>query len=580
MIAHFFYLLLILVIITGSCATSASDILNCVIDKYHQPNTSAGELPNPAKKGEYRYQVVNYGQRPFLFSISKPDIIAPTVNLPRFLENYSRNQGYKYNAYHEFNHKNLPLEAKVWLPLENDPLPLVLLTHGNSAPGFDYLGELLASRGHVVVQVNQTYLNDLRGENGARGWILLEHLNLLRKWNTQKGHSFFGKLDLDNIALVGMSRGGEAVALAASFNQWNNLPNSNYKVNFGFGIKSVIALAPMDGQYQHAHGRNILKNVNYLVLQGGHDADVYQFLGSQQWNRTQFDDHDENYFKQSIYIYRANHINFNENMSDNFHWGSKQDFYSKLLSSEQQEHLTKVFVSAFLEVTLSNKEGYKNILHNPVIHEFELPEDIYVSRHMSSDFKMIEDFESISNTENMFTTLSHKISTKAQSNVAVERLRNGTKTANNILKIDLIQGTETRLNIKLLKAKLLFDKHNLKFNLHFSLAQLDSQDHNGCHSYNLLSDARVEVFDKSVLVYKQGLTNAGSLAPLLVSDFSELEKGDLRYAPTEPVLQTVTIPLELNKPISKESELEIVLIFEPKKAISIIVDDIGITNFI
>lgn len=72
---------------------------------------------------------------------------------------------------------------------------------------------------------------------------------------------------MENVALIGMSRGGEAVALAATFNQWQTLPHSDEALDLGFNIRAVIALAPMDGQYLHTDGSNILKNTNYLVLQ-------------------------------------------------------------------------------------------------------------------------------------------------------------------------------------------------------------------------------------------------------------------------------------------------------------------------
>jgi len=197
-------------VVTGVCSksASASDLLNCINSKYIQPNIPHKDLPNPAEKGTHKYKEITYGVQPFFFNISKPDLISPKVSLPSFLADYSISQGYNHHAYHQFNSKSLPLEAKIWLPLDKYPLPLVLLTHGNSDPGFDYLGELLASRGHAVVQVEQTYLNGLSGENGARGWLLLEHLKLLKKWNAEQEHSFFGKFDLNNIALIGMSRGG------------------------------------------------------------------------------------------------------------------------------------------------------------------------------------------------------------------------------------------------------------------------------------------------------------------------------------------------------------------------------------
>jgi len=573
------HLLTVFMVVIGvfSKSASASDLLNCVNSKYIQPNIPLKELPNPADKGTHKYKVITYGAQPFFFNISKPDLISPKVRLPSFLTDYSISQGYNHHAYHQFNSKSLPLEAKVWLPLDKSPLPLVLLTHGNSDPGFDYLGELLASRGHAVVQVDQTYLNGLSGENGARGWILLEHLKLLKKWDAEQEHSFFRKFDLNNIALIGMSRGGEAVALATSFNQWDKLPNNEDKLDFNFGIKSVVALAPMDGQYQHVDGRNILRNVNYLVLQGGHDADVYQFLGSQQFNRTKLDN-DKDLFKQSIYIYRGNHINFNQDMSDSFHWGSKKDFYSNLLTPSQQEHLTKVFVSAFLEATLSGKAEYKKILKNPLAHQFGLPKDIYVSRHISSKLNIIENFENIPNKNNTIETMSHTLSIQNKVSLETEKLRNGTKTDNHVLKVELAKDVDTRLSLKWLKPQLLLNKHSNKFTLNFSIAQSGSQKHEACNPVNLFSGARLKLFDKSSLIFKRSLNNIGSLAPLLLSDYSALETRKVTYAPTEPVLQNFTVVIDLDKPINTESELEFVLIFKPKETTSIILDDIGISN--
>jgi len=577
MIIRFSYLFSIFLMMVTSYPVFASDILACVKASYVSPYYADTGLSDPAENGKYKFNMIRYGKQPFLFSLNEPDIISPTVDLPHFLGDYSRNQGYKTDAYHRFNNQNLALEAKAWLPITNQPLPLVIITHGNSDPGFDYLGELLASRGHVVVQVNQTYLNGLWGENGARAWVLLEHLKQLRKWNKKTGHTFYNRLDFDRIALIGMSRGGEAVALAAAFNRWKTIPSSNELTEFDFNIKSVIALAPMDGQYHHVNGPNELRNVNYLVLQGGHDADVYQFLGSQQWHRTYFED-GENYFKQSIYIYRANHINFNQDMSDDYHWRSEKDFYSKLLKPEEQEHLTKFYVSAFLEATLANKKKYMEVLRNPVTREFSLPDDIYVNRYLSSDYTIIEDFESAQNNKVFVKTITKQTSTEATTNITSEKLRNGTKTSNNVLKVDLSKGIESRISIKFLQHQLLHNNRSGKFNLIFSLALASSKIQRECKKYNLFSDASIELRNKSALLFKGELSTTGTVAPLLVSDFSELEKGSVRYAPTEPVLQTFTFPIELNTEININSELELVFVFNPKEDTVIILDDIGITN--
>jgi hypothetical protein len=138
-----------------SYSTSASDTLQCVSNSYISPVTQTSGLPNPAKTGKYKYDVMTYGEKPYLFSIDKPDLISRNVTLPNFLADYSKSQDYKFDAYHKFDSKNLPLEAKVWLPQTSEKKPVILLVHGNSDPGFDYLGEMFSIRGFVVVQVDR-----------------------------------------------------------------------------------------------------------------------------------------------------------------------------------------------------------------------------------------------------------------------------------------------------------------------------------------------------------------------------------------------------------------------------------------
>jgi hypothetical protein len=189
-VSHLLLRLIISITLAISYPISASDTLQCVSDSYISPVTQTSGLSNPAEIGKYKYDVITYGEKPYLFSIGKPDLVVRNVTLPDFLAAYSKSQDYKYDAYHRFDSKNLPLEAKVWLPQTSEKKPVILIVHGNSDPGFDYLGEMFSSRGFVVVQVDQTYLNGLWGENGARGWILLEHLKLLSLWNNQQDHIF------------------------------------------------------------------------------------------------------------------------------------------------------------------------------------------------------------------------------------------------------------------------------------------------------------------------------------------------------------------------------------------------------
>ena len=117
-----------------------------------------------------------------------------------------------------FGLKKSPINGRVWYPEGDGPFPLVLIVHGNhdpldySDPGYGYLGELLASRGFILVSVDENFINGgLRGESDGRAWLLLKHLEEWKRWNDSAGGPFYHKVDMNNIALMGHSRGGEAV---------------------------------------------------------------------------------------------------------------------------------------------------------------------------------------------------------------------------------------------------------------------------------------------------------------------------------------------------------------------------------
>lgn len=199
-----------------------------------------------------------------------------------------------------FDAKILPLNGRVWMPEGEGPFPLMLIVHGNSSmekfsdPGYAYLGELLASRGFVAVSVDQNFVNgtwsgDFRGlEMPTRGWMLLKHLEQWQDWNQDRHHDLFGRIDMDNIILAGHSRGGEAVAIAASFNKLAFFPdNARLQFDFNFNIKGIVEIAPTDKRYFR---RLSLENINYLSLQGSYDSDEASFFGLRQYRRIDFTD--------------------------------------------------------------------------------------------------------------------------------------------------------------------------------------------------------------------------------------------------------------------------------------------------
>jgi hypothetical protein len=288
----------------------------------------------------------------------------------------------------------------------------VLIVHGQhpmedfSDPGYAYLGELLASRGFIVASVDENYLNlslladlivfqSLIEEDDLRGWLLLEHLQAWRDWNSDPDSSFYQKVDLDHIALIGHSRGGEAVAVAAAFNRLPAYPDdASVDFDYGFNIRSVVAFAPAEGMYQPAGQDIVLENVNYFVLHGAHDMDVFTFQGLRQYERVRWDDGGQG-FKAALYIYGANHGQFNTV------WGRKDLFepvmrvfnLQQLMPGEAQRQVAKVAIGAFLEATLQGRSGYQALFQDLRRGRAWLPDTIYLHQYQDSATQMVSTYE-------------------------------------------------------------------------------------------------------------------------------------------------------------------------------------------
>ncbi len=343
------------------------------------------------------------------------------------------------NRYWGFSPDSFPVNARVWYPDDPGPHPLVLVVHGNhnmrdfSDPGYDWLGELLASRGYILASVDMNFINGgIRGENDGRGWMLLKHLQAWRRFAEDSENPFHGRVDMGNIALIGHSRGGEAVALAAAFNRLTRYPDdASFEFDFGFDIKAVIAIAPVDGQYLPADQRAPVHDVNYLVFHGSHDGDVTSFHGLRQFNRVHFGsgargatavaraptavggDGDQrnapsgapstagpaadspDFFKSAVYVYRANHGQWNTvwGAHDNGPRSPRILELRGLLPPEDQREFGRVFVSSFLDITLKGDDRYRPIFRDHRVAGGWLPGTMYITRFMDSSFRPLADFE-------------------------------------------------------------------------------------------------------------------------------------------------------------------------------------------
>ena len=360
--------------------------------------------PDPGLRGPYGVLTLYYGNGTDKNRLEYRDsvsLITDEVDASK-LVHLGSSAGSR-NRYWGFSPKEMPLNARVWYPDGDGPFPLVLVVHGNhnmkdfSDPGYDYLGELLASRGYILASVDENFINGgIRGENDARGWFLLKHLEAFEDFNQEAGNPFEGKVDMDNIALIGHSRGGEAVANAAAFNRLTYYPDdASLEFSFDYGIKGIISIAPVDGQYLPTGRKVVVEDVSYLTFHGSHDGDVTSFHGLRIYDRLKFNESDLFNFKSAIYVYRANHGQWNTVWGS--HDGGPRSGRSLdlrgLIDAEDQRRFSEIYVSAFLDVVLKGDKQYLPIFRDHRVIGGWLPSTMYITRFETSGFRPLATFE-------------------------------------------------------------------------------------------------------------------------------------------------------------------------------------------
>lgn len=367
-----------------------------------EESPSAPHAADPAAPGPFETASLTYGSgtddRPAYGSSA--DLETPPVDTSAILGGWDDRRESLWG----FGSDAFPLNARVWYPTGDGPFPLVLIAHGNksnatsSEDGFTYLGETLAGQGFIVAAADQNFLNTgpldrsggLTGAETARGWLLLEHLRVWDEWNRDPSNLFAGKVDTENVGLIGHSRGGEAIAVATYLSQRGGLPGEStteVAAYDGIAVRSLLALAPSDGQYLPDDEPVRLQDVDYLVLQGSHDADVNSFGGLNQYERIDFTGSDQN-VKSALYIGHADHSHFNTR------WGGydvgnglPKHFLDTgtLMRAEDQRRIAEVYASAFLRGTLNGETELFEILRDHRAAAPFLPEAEYVNQYVDSD---------------------------------------------------------------------------------------------------------------------------------------------------------------------------------------------------
>jgi len=189
--------------------------------------------------------------------------------------------------------------------------------------GYDYFAEPLASWGYVVVSINANrgincaFTGDPgdSGLNKARGRLILKHMQFVSGWNLGDvdlpggfDPSLLGRLDFDEVGLVGHSRGGEGARAAYNFylepdNEWLD------KIAEPVSMQAILEIGAVDGQTDtvfdaaSSHWNQILPMC---------DGDVSSLAGIKPLDRMMNELREEIATPKSSYtVWGANHNYFN-----------------------------------------------------------------------------------------------------------------------------------------------------------------------------------------------------------------------------------------------------------------------------
>src|SRR5678816_3188020 len=214
--------------------------------------------------------------------------------------------------------------------LAGGPFPVILFLHGRHATcfsggggqflqwpctngsqpipsykGYDYVSNVLASHGYVVVSVSAHGVNGVVNDVFdlgalARAELMQKHLDLLNTFNTTGGApfgtKFVGKFDLTRVGTMGHSRGGEGVVRHYVLNNSLGAP---------YGIKAVFPLAPTD------FNRDVVNNAALNVLLPYCDGDVADLQGVHFYDDARYNVAGDTAPKHYELVMGANHNFYN-----------------------------------------------------------------------------------------------------------------------------------------------------------------------------------------------------------------------------------------------------------------------------
>jgi len=296
------------------------------------------------------------------------------------------------------------LIASVHYPtgLSGGPFPLVIFLHGRhrtcydgvsavyewpcsgsrkpipSYQGFDYISQVLASHGYIVVSISANGIAVHDAETSdfgmlARAQLIQAHLDIWNSFNSSGGSpfgtKFVGKVDLNNVGTMGHSAGGEGVARHFLHNQSLGSP---------YGVKAVFPVVPGNNL------RLLLNNVPLGLLLSYCDGIATSLPGVHYFDDARYSVANDPAAKHMIVVMGANHNYYNSVWTppstlapavddwSAFITGGSLDPHcggvagNKRLTGAQQQAAGLVYVAGFFRLYLGGETGFLPLFQGDV----------------------------------------------------------------------------------------------------------------------------------------------------------------------------------------------------------------------
>jgi hypothetical protein len=259
------------------------------------------------------------------------------------------------------------------------------LTDVPNHDGYDYLQEELAAAGIVSVSVDTNYANFFGSMIETRADMVLRAIDELQRLNADPESRYNGRLELTNVALVGHSRGGDAVVRAA-------IKNSERAERVG--VSAVVTIAPTDFTGAGPPGsRNALTSseaTSLLVVYGALDGDVSGRGGASGIGGTGFRHYDRaSCEKAMVFLDGCTHNRFNRTWSeDEFGLPPK---HPRLRSRPDHEALAKQYIGGWLRLQLKGEATERELFDGTRTNTVGVPASQQWS--IGSVVKDVDDFE-------------------------------------------------------------------------------------------------------------------------------------------------------------------------------------------